>query len=52
MKMPETNAKVVAKRSELVRQFREFLPEDSVVDDHEQLKVYETDGLPPITSFQ
>ena len=43
--MPETNAKVIAKRSELVRQFREFLPEDSVIDDQQQLKVYETDGL-------
>ena len=45
MKMPETNAKVIARRSELVRQFREFLPEDSVIDDQQQLKVYETDGL-------
>ena len=45
MKMPETNAKVVARRSELVLRFREFLPEDSVIDDHERLKVYETDGL-------
>ena len=43
--MPETNAKVIARRSELVRQFREFLPEDSVIDDQQQLKVYETDGL-------
>ncbi|SVD50700.1 uncharacterized protein METZ01_LOCUS403554, partial [marine metagenome] len=37
MKMPETNAKVVARRSELVLRFREFLPEDSVIDDHERL---------------
>ena len=45
MKMPEANAKVIARRSELVRRFRELLPEDSVIDDRDQLKVYETDGL-------
>ena len=45
MKMPEANEKVIARRSELVGRFREFLSEDSVIDDQEQLKVYETDGL-------
>jgi glycolate oxidase len=45
MKMPETDEGVIAKRSSLVGRFRKFLSEESVINDHDELKVYETDGL-------
>ena len=45
MKMPETDEGVIAKRSSLVDRFRKFLSEESVINDHDELKVYETDGL-------
>ena len=45
MKMPQPDEMVMAKRSNLVRRFRNLLPEDSVIDDNDALKVYETDGL-------
>ena len=45
MKMPQPDEMVMAKRSNLVQRFRNFLPEDSVIDDNDALKVYETDGL-------
>ena len=45
MKMPETDEGVIAKRSSLVGRFRTFLSEESVINDHDELKVYETDGL-------
>ena len=45
MKMPQPDEMVMAKRSNLVRRFRNLLPEDSVIDDSDALKVYETDGL-------
>ncbi len=45
MKMPEPDEMVMAKRSNLVQRFRSLLPEDSVIDDSDALKVYETDGL-------
>lgn len=45
MKMPETDEGVIAKRSSLVGRFRKFLAEESVINDHDELKVYETDGL-------
>ncbi|HIB19495.1 MAG TPA: FAD-binding protein [Alphaproteobacteria bacterium] len=45
MKMPEIDEGVIAKRSSLVGRFRKFLSEESVINDHDELKVYETDGL-------
>ena len=45
MKMPQPDEMVMAKRSDLVRRFRNLIPEDSVIDDNDALKVYETDGL-------
>ena len=45
MKMPPANKAIIAKRSQIVKAFRTILPEESVIDDSDELQVYETDGL-------
>ena len=45
MKMPPADETAIPKRSDLVDRFRKFLSEESVIDDRDALKVYETDGL-------
>ena len=45
MKMPPADQAIIAKRSQIVKTFRSILPEDSVIDDADELQVYETDGL-------
>ena len=45
MKMPQADETAISKRSDLVDRFRKFLSEESVIDDRDALKVYETDGL-------
>jgi glycolate oxidase len=39
------NSMLVARRSELVRELRRFLPPDSVLEQEEELRPYECDGL-------
>ena len=43
--MPLPDQSVIDKRSTLVRALRKIVPDDSVIDDAEELKVYESDGL-------
>ena len=45
MKMPPADQAIIAKRSQIVKTFRTILPEESVIDDSDELQVYETDGL-------
>ena len=45
MKMPPADKAIIAKRSQIVKAFRTILPEESVIDDSDELQVYETDGL-------
>ena len=45
MEMPPIDEAVIAKRSKIIELFQKILPEESVIDDSEALKAYETDGL-------
>ena len=45
MQMPEPDAGVIARRSEIVSRIRAILPGDGVIVDEDELRAYECDGL-------
>ena len=45
LKMPEPDALVLSRRSEIVDALRGIVPGEGVIDDPDALRVYETDGL-------
>jgi glycolate oxidase len=45
MRMPEPEQGIIARRAEIVRALREIVPGEGVIDDHDELRVYESDGL-------
>ena len=45
MQMPEPDAGVIARRSEIIARLRGMLPADSVIVDEDELRAYECDGL-------
>jgi glycolate oxidase len=45
MQMPEPDAGVIARRSEIIARLREMLPAASVIVDEDELRAYECDGL-------
>ena len=45
MRMPEPDAGVIAKRADIIQSMREIVPGEGVIDDEDELRVYECDGL-------
>ena len=45
MRMPEPDASVIARRSEIAARLQEIIPGDGVITDADELRVYECDGL-------
>src|ERR1700749_1203096 len=45
MKMPTPDAAIIQRRREIAGALRRILPTDSVIDDEEERRVYESDGL-------
>ncbi len=45
MKMPTPDAAIIQRRREIAAALRRILPTDSVIDDEEERRVYESDGL-------
>ena len=45
MKMPETDAEVLARRERIVRALRAIVPGEGVIDTERQMRPYESDGL-------
>ncbi len=45
MKMPEPDAQVLARRDEIARALRAIVPGEGVIDNRDELSVYESDGL-------
>ncbi len=45
MKMPEPDREVIARRAEIAAALREIVPGEGVIEDAEERKAYETDGL-------
>ena len=45
MKMPEPDRAALAQRQAVIASLREFLPDHAVIDDADELRVYESDGL-------
>ena len=45
MRMPEPDARVLARRNEIARALRAIVPGEGVIDDRDELSVYESDGL-------
>jgi glycolate oxidase len=43
--MPEPDATVLARRDEIIRALRAIVPGEGVIDDRDELSVYESDGL-------
>ncbi len=46
MQMPEPDAGILARRSELITALRKIVPGDGVIADDAGMRVYESDGLP------
>ncbi|MDP6689302.1 MAG: FAD-linked oxidase C-terminal domain-containing protein [Alphaproteobacteria bacterium] len=46
MQMPEPDASILARRSELITALRKIVPGDGVIADDAGMRVYESDGLP------
>ena len=45
MRMPDIDAAVLARREEIAAALRAIVPGEGVIDDHRELRVYESDGL-------
>ncbi len=45
MKMPEPDAKIIARRKELISALRGIVPGEGVIVDESELRAYECDGL-------
>ena len=45
MKMPEPDRAALAQRQAVIASLREFLPDQAVIADADELRVYESDGL-------
>jgi glycolate oxidase len=45
MKMPAPDSHVLERRAEIVAALRDIVPGEGVIDTHEQLRAYESDGL-------
>ena len=45
MLMPEPDARVLARRAEIARRLRAIVPGEGVIDDDDELKAYDCDGL-------
>ncbi|WP_417740640.1 FAD-linked oxidase C-terminal domain-containing protein [Salipiger sp.] len=45
MQMPEPDARVLARKAEIVARLREVLPADAVIDDEAETRAYECDAL-------
>ena len=45
MQMPEPDARVIARRDEILRRLRDVLPEDAIISAEAELRAYECDAL-------
>ena len=45
MRMPEPEQGIISRRAEIVRALREIVPGEGVIDDTDELRAYESDGL-------
>jgi glycolate oxidase len=45
MRMPEPNAALIARRAEIAAALRRILPRDAVIDNEDERRAYESDGL-------
>ncbi|MEQ8196073.1 MAG: FAD-binding protein, partial [Rhodospirillales bacterium] len=45
MRMPEPDADVIARRAEIIKVMRSIVPAENVLEDDDELRVYETDAL-------
>ena len=45
MKMPTPDAAVIARRQEIVDALRAIVPGEGVIDEHDEMRVYESDAL-------
>ncbi len=45
MRMPEPEQGIISRRAEIVRALRQIVPGEGVIDDTDELRVYESDGL-------
>ncbi|MBL6957535.1 MAG: FAD-binding protein [Rhodospirillales bacterium] len=49
MKMPEPDADILARRSEIIRKMQDIVPGEGVISEEDELRAYECDGL---TAYQ